>query len=183
MTAVRVALFVLGVGFLFATLRIVVQFLRYRSLRQSALVTWPVETPATYPWLLALGVVAGILVFIKLVVQQQPPQRAFGEGMMLLYYAYAVPLRMKIGCGLFADGIWTDAGYIPYAKIGGLSWREGKTIKLVITYRLRSIARSLTVPRDHYAEVRRFLRDKIAAHDIHFTGKTLDLGGDDRDHI
>ena len=183
MTAVRVALVVLGVGFLFATLRIVIQFLRYRSFRHSALVTWPVEAPATYPWMLGLGVIAGILVFIKLVVQQQPPQRAFGEGMMLLYYAYAVPLRLKIGLGLYTDGIWTDAGYIPYAKIGGFSWREGKAIKLVISYRLRRIARSLTVPRDHYAEVRRFLRDKIAAHDIDFTGKTLDLGGDDRNRV
>ncbi len=183
MSAIRVALFVLGVGFLAATLRIVFQFLRYRRFRRSALVTWPVETPATYPWMLALGVVAGILVFVKLVVQQQPPQRAFGEGMMLLYYAYAVPLRLKIGRGLYADGIWADADYIPYTKIGGLSWREGKTIRLVIIHRLRSLARSLTVPRAHYAEVRRLLRDKIAAHDIDFAAKTLDLGGDDRDRV
>ena len=61
--------------------------------------TWPSEKPPLYGWLLALGVVAGVLVFIKLVVQQQPPQRAFGEGMMLLYYAYAVPLRVRIGAG------------------------------------------------------------------------------------
>ena len=145
--------------------------------------TWAVETPATYPWMLALGVVAGILVFVKLVVQQQPPQRAFGEGMMLIYYAYAVPLRLKIGRGLYADGIRTDAGYIPYAKIGGLSWREGRTITLVIIYRLRRLAHSLTVPRAHYAEVRRLLRDKIAARDIHFAGKMLDLGGDDRNRV
>ncbi len=183
MSGIRVALFVLGVGFLVATLRILIQFLRYRRLRGAALVTWPVETPATYPWMLALGVVAGILVFVKLVVQQQPPQRAFGEGMMLIYYAYAVPLRLKIARGLYADGIWADADYIPYAKIGGLSWREGKTITLVVIYRLRSLARSLTVPRAHYAEVRRLLRDRIATHDISFTGKALDLGGDDRDRV
>ena len=119
MSGIRVALFVLGVGFLVATLRILIQFLRYRRLRGAALVTWPVETPATYPWMLALGVVAGILVFVKLVVQQQPPQRAFGEGMMLIYYAYAVPLRLKIARGLYADGIWADADYIPYHHAGG----------------------------------------------------------------
>ena len=145
--------------------------------------TWPSEKPPLYGWLLALGVAAGVLVFVKLVVQQQPPQRAFGEGMMLLYYAYAVPLRLRIGRGLYAGGIWSDSGYVPYSKIGGLSWREGATITLVIIYRLRSLARRLTVPRIHYGEVRRLLRDKIAAHDIHFTGKTLDLGADQRDLV
>ncbi len=145
--------------------------------------TWPSEKPPLYGWLLALGVVAGVLVFIKLVVQQQPPQRAFGEGMMLLYYAYAVPLRVRIGRGLYAGGIWSDSGYVPYSKIGGLSWREESTITLVIIYRLRSLARRLTVPQAHYGEVRRLLRDKIAAHDIHFTGRALDLGADQRDVI
>lgn len=181
--AVGVALFALGVGFLVANLRILGQFVRYRRLRASALVTWPSEKPPLYGWLLALGVVAGVLVFIKLVVQQQPPQRAFGEGMMLLYYAYAVPLRVRIGRGLYAGGIWSDSGYVPYSKIGGLSWREESTITLVIIYRLRSLARRLTVPQAHYGEVRRLLRDKIAAHDIHFTGKALDLGADQRDVI
>lgn len=181
--AVGVALFALGVGFLVANLRILGQFVRYRRLRASALVTWPSEKPPLYGWLLALGVVAGVLVFIKLVVQQQPPQRAFGEGMMLLYYAYAVPLRVRIGRGLYAGGIWSDSGYVPYSKIGGLSWREESTITLVIIYRLRSLARRLTVPHAHYGEVRRLLRDKIAAHDIHFTGKALDLGADQRDVI
>ena len=145
--------------------------------------TWPGEKPPLYGWLMALGLVAGVLVFVKLVVQQQPPQRAFGEGMMLLYYACAVPLRVRIGRGLYAGGIWSDGGYVPYSRIGGLSWREGATITLVIIYRLRSLARRLTVPHAHYGEVRRLLRDKIAAHDIHFTGKTLDLGTDQRDLV
>lgn len=180
---VDVALFALGVGFLLAILRILGQFVRYRRLRPSALVTWPAEKPPLYGWLLAFGLVAGVLVFVKLVVQQQPPQRAFGEGMMLIYYAYAVPLRVRIGRGLFARGIWSDAGFVPYAKIGGLSWREEATIKLVIIDRLRSLARPLTVPQKHYAEVRRLLRDKIATDDIQLAGRTLDLGADARDLI
>ena len=43
--------------------------------------------------------------------------------------------------------------------------------------------RRLVVPREHYAEVRRVLRDRIAAHDIHFTFKTLDVGADERDRV
>lgn len=144
---------------------------------------WPGDKPPLYGWLLAFGVAAGVLVFVKLVVQQQPPQRAFGEGMMLLYYAGAVPLRLRIGRGLYRGGIWSDGGYVPYSKIGGLSWREGAAITLLIIYRLRSLTRRLTVPRAHYAEVRRLLRDKIAARDIHFTGTALDLGTDERDRV
>jgi hypothetical protein len=37
----------------------------------------------------------------------------------------------------------------------------------------------LTVPTNLYGEARRLLRDRIATHDIHFAGQTLDLGGHD----
>ena len=83
---VGVVLFVLGIGFLIANLHIFWQFFCYRRLRSSALVTWPREKPPFYGWLLAFGVVAGVLVFIKLIVQQRPPIQALGEGMMLVYY-------------------------------------------------------------------------------------------------
>ncbi len=182
-TSIGVVLFALGIGFLLANLRIFWQFLWYWRLRSSALVIWPGEKPPFYGWLLAFGIVAGVLVFVKLVIQQQPPIRAFGQGMMLVYYAYALPLRLRIGRGLYADGIWSDGGFVPYASIGGLSWREETRITLVIIHRVRSLARSLHVPQAHYGEVRRLLRDKIATHDIHFTGKTLDLGADERDMV
>ena len=55
---------------------------------------------------------------------------------------------------------------------------------LVLIYRMRAFARRLVVPHSHYGAARRLLRDKIAAHDIHFTGKTLDLGmHDERDDV
>jgi len=38
------------------------------------------------------------------------------------------------------------------------------------------------VPIENYSAARRLLRDKIAAHDIHFSGTGLDLGDrDERD--
>jgi len=182
-TTLRFVLLALGVGFLLANLRIFVQFLRFLRLRSSALVTWPGRKPPLYGMLLALGVVLGGLVFFKVVVQQQTPMRAFGEGMMFLYYAYALPLSMRIGRGLYEDGIWAESGFVPYSKIGGLSWRDGREIELIIIYRLRSLARPLAVPQAHYGEVRRLLRDKIASHDIYFTGRALDLGTDERDLV
>ena len=45
------------------------------------------------------------------------------------------------------------------------------------------MVRYLGVPQEHYGEVRRLLRDKIAAHDIHFTGKGFDLGTDERELV
>ncbi len=182
-TALSAALLALGAGFLVANLRLFIQFLRYWRLRSSVLVTWPGRKPSYYGFLLVLGVVLGTLVFVKLVLQQRPPMSAFGEGMMCFYYAYAFPMSFRIERGLYKDGIWAESGFVPYSEIGGLSWREDREITLVIIYRTRSLARSLSVPRMHYGEVRRLLRDKIATHDIHFTLKSFALGTDERDVV
>jgi hypothetical protein len=108
----------------------------------------------------------------------------FGESMMLVYYSYAQPLSLRIGRGFYQDGIWAEGGFVPYSEIGGLTWREGEQVTLVMMFRWRNFAKSLVVPQPYYGAARRLLRDKIAAHDIHFTGKTLDLGvHDDRDDV
>jgi hypothetical protein len=176
--------FLLGVGFLVANLRIVLQILRFLRIRSSALLTWPGATPPFYGLMLAVGATLAVLIVYKLVVLRLPPTHVFGESMMLLYYACAMPLSLKIGRGFYEDGIWADNGFVPYSEIGGLTWREGDQLTLVLMYRMRSVARRLVVPDIHYGAARRLLRDKIATHDIHFTGKTLDLGlHDERDAL
>ena len=182
-TVLPAALFLLGVGFLGANLRLLARFLRFWALRSSALLTWPGRRPSSYGVSLAFGVLFGVLVFVKIAIQQRPPTDAFGEGMMFIYYAYAFPLSLRIGRGFYDDGIWSDRGFVPYAQIGGLSWREGKELTLVLIHRVRNMIRYLGVPQEHYGEVRRLLRDKIAAHDIHFTGKGFDLGTDERELV
>ena len=177
-------LFVLGIGFLVANLRLLFQFVRFLKIRSSALLTWPGDKPPFYGMLLALGAALGAVIVCKLVILHQEPKDVFGESMMLVYYAYALPLSLKIGRGFYADGIWADTGFVPYSRIGGLSWREGEEITLVLIYRMRSFARRLVVPQRYYGAARRLLRDKIATHDIHFTGKSLDLGlHDERDDV
>jgi hypothetical protein len=172
-------LILLGVGFLWANLRLFAQFARFLKLRSTAVLTWPGRRPPFYPLLVALGAVLALLIVYKLAVLKQHPIQVFGESMMLIYYAYALPLSMRIGRGFYQDGIWADGGFIPYSSIGGLAWREGEQITLVMIYRMRAFARRLVVPQSYYAAARRLLRDKIAAHDIHFTGKALDLGAHD----
>ena len=178
-----VALTGLGFGFLVANLWIVVQFLRFYRYRATALVSWSARQPPYYPIFLGFGVVFTVLLFVKFVVRGQPLISGFGESMMLLYYGILWPLCFRIKRGLYAEGIWTDSRFVPYEQIGGLSWREGREITLVIIYRLRSVARHLAVPHEHYGEVRRLLRDKIDSHDLHFTMKAFDLGGDEREVV
>ena len=177
-------LFVLGVGFFLANLRLLFQFVKFLRIRSSALLTWPGNKPPFYGLLLVLGAILSLLIVYKLAVLHQHPKQVFGESMMLVYYAYALPLSLKIGRGFYEDGIWADGGFMPYSSIGGLTWREDDQITLVMMHRMRAFARRLVVPDSYYGAARRLLRDKIAAHDIHFTGKTLDLGlHDERDDV
>lgn len=177
-------LLLLGVGFLMANVRLVLELARYRRLRRSAVLTWPGRRPPFYGLLLTLGVVLGVLVFVKLVVQERPPRDVFGEGMMFLYYGYLVPLSRRIGRGFYRDGIWSESGFVPYWKIDGLRWKEGEELTLVLIDRVRKLARVLFVPESMYGAVRRLLRDRLTSHEIHFAGKALDLGEhDERDDI
>ncbi|HEX5475449.1 MAG TPA: hypothetical protein VFX12_12370 [Vicinamibacterales bacterium] len=179
-------LFVLGVGFFVASVRVGYQFVRFLRLRSSAILTWPGRRPPFYGLALGLGAVLGLLIIYKLVFLRMAPVQVFGEFMMLIYYVYAMPLSGRIARGFYEDGIWSDGGFIPYSRIGGLTWREreGEPLTLVLIYRMRAFARRLSVPQAHYGAARRLLRDKIAAHRIHFSGTTLDLERhDERDDV
>jgi hypothetical protein len=177
-------LLILGIGFLVANLRIGLDALRFLRRRSSAVLTWRGPRPRYYGLQLALGVLLGLLLLYDLVVLRRPAAQLFGIGMMFVYYGYLVPLSRRIGHGFYADGIWSESGFVPYWKIGAVSWREGEEIALVIVSRLRNLARRLVVPGVHYAAARRLLRDKIAAHDIQLMHTGLELGAhDERDDV
>jgi hypothetical protein len=176
------ALLLLGVGFLVANLRLLLEYVRFRNRRMAALLVWPSPRPPNDSVVLGLGVVLGLLVFYKLVVLHR---QAFGETMMFLYYAYVQPLSRRIGRGFYEDGIWADAEFIPYQEVGGISWREGeREVTLIVISRLRNLARRLTVPGDKYGAARRILRDKIGDQAIRLGGAGLNLGAhDDREDV
>jgi hypothetical protein len=177
-------LLVLGAGFLILDLRLLIQYLHFKRLKPSALLTWPGPRPPLYTLFLAVGALLALLIIYKLAVLRLRPGQVFGEMMMFIYYIYAMPLSLRIGRGFYEDGIWTDGGFLPYSRIGGLTWREGEQITLLLMYRWGNFARQLIVPEPYYGAARRLLRDKIASNDIHFTGKTLDLGlHDERDDV
>jgi hypothetical protein len=177
-------LFLLGVGFFVANLRVFLDWVRFMRRRSSALVTWPGPRPPYYGLLLAIGVGLGLLLFYKLVFLRRSPLRVFGEAMMFLYYGYALPLSRRIKRGFYEDGIWAESGFVPYGQIGAVAWREGPEITLVIVNRIRNLARRLVVPAVHYAAARRLLRDKIAAHEIQLMSTGLVLGShDERENV
>lgn len=172
-------LLLLGAGFLVANVRILVDLIRSFRMRSRALLTWPGAPPRYYGLMVLMALVLAAVVIRKLRYLNLPPTAVFGETMMLAYYGYLIPLRVRIQRGFYEDGVWMDHGFLPYHEIGGLSWREGEPLTLLFIPRMKQVARSLVVPTQFYGAARRLLRDKIARHDIDFWGKTLDLGAHD----
>ncbi len=176
-------LFLFGIGFLAANIKLLADWLRYRARKASAVLIWQAPKPRFYGLCLAMAVLLGLLVMFKLGYQGRPLSHVFGETMMFVYYGYAVPLSTRISRGFYRDGIWADGGFVKYGQIDGVSWREGERITLVLVSHLKSLARHLDVPANVYGAARRVLRDKVKAQDIHIMSG-LQLGvHDERDSI
>jgi hypothetical protein len=176
-------LFLFGLGFLIANLKVVAELLRFRVRRTSSLLVWDAPKPPFYRLSLLLAVVLALLVAAKM-VQRRPVQDYFGEAMMLVYYGYAFPRSTRIQRGFYEDGVWSDSGFMRWAHISAVSWKEEGAVTLILISRLKSIARRLEVPGNLYGEARRVLLDKIKAHDIHMGGAGLDLDSrDDSDAV
>ncbi len=171
-------LFLFGLGFLVANLKVITEILRFRARRPSALLVWQRPKPLFYRFSILLAVILGLLLAAKL-VQRRPPAHYFGEAMMFLYYAYAFPMSTRIARGFYQDGVWADSGFMRWAQISAVSWKEDGGVTLVLISRLKSIARRLEVPGHMYGEARRVLRDQVKAHAIRFGGAGLDLGSRD----
>jgi hypothetical protein len=181
-TIIAATFLLLGVGFLAANARLGLEYARYMRRRRGALLTWRAPRPPYYAMQLGIGVLMGVILFYNVVRMYRLYRgihldwRIFGQAMMFLYYAYLFPMSRAIARGFYEDGIWLDQAFIPYNEIGGITWREGEhDVVLLVTSRLRNLARRLVVPGAQYAAARRLLRDKIARHDIHFGGTGLSL--------
>ena len=172
-------LFVLGLGFLAANLKVTADLLRFQWRKRFALLTWQNPKPRYYGLNLGLGVVLGLLIGYKLFVMQRQPDQVFGEAMMFVYYGYAFPLSARISRGFYRDGVWSDSGFIRWAQISAVSWKEDDRVTLILISSFRNIARRLEVPGHLYGEARRVLRDRVRDHALHIGGAGLDLGSRD----
>jgi hypothetical protein len=172
-------LFLFGVGFFIANLFVFADLIRFRLWKRSALLVWPGEKPRFYGFSLALGVMLGVLFVFKLFVQHRPLNTLLGESMMFVYYGYALPLRTRISRGFYRHGIWSDTGFLKWAQISAVSWKEEGTVTLILISHFRNIAKRLQVPGNLYGQSRRLLRDQVKAHALHIGGIGLDLGSRD----
>jgi hypothetical protein len=179
MEQIQLVRFLLGVGFLVANLRLLMQLVRFFRIRSSALLTWPVPKPPFYRLMVVVGGLLAALILYKILFLQYGALAIFSETMMLLYFGYTMPLSLRIARGFYEDGVWADGGFVRYADIGALRWREGDQVTLVMLPRTRSTVRRLQVPEHSYGAARRLLRDKIAAEDILLAGTPLNLGARD----
>jgi hypothetical protein len=181
------------VGFFIANVRVGLELVRWRRRKAAALIVWPAPKPPFFLMSLGIGVMLGLLILLKayLALRGDPPLSewfrrflgdAFGELMMFVYFGYMLPFSTRITRGLYADGLWTDSGFMRYEQVGGISWR-GTT--LVVISRHRSQARRMEVPSRALGELRRHLRDKISSHDIEIDeGPGIHLGTRDaRDSV
>ncbi len=194
--ALGLTLYALGAGFLIANLLKLREIGRWWRRRSTAQLVWTGPKPPYYGLMLGIGMALGLLILFKAyvvfrqfdsVAQALPVfgRQAFGELMMFAYYGYMLPLSTRISRGLYADGVWTDTGFMPYEQIGGISWREGDRTVLVLISRCQAVARRLEVPGAFLGQVRRLLRDKISSQDIEMDeGPGLHLGARDaRDSV
>jgi Trk-type K+ transport system membrane component len=168
-------LLLFGVGFLVANIFVTIELVRYHRSKRASLLVWPRPKPRYYWANLLLGVILGLLLVAE-VLLKRPMYSLFGEAMMFVYYMGLFPLRTRIPRGFFESGVWSDSGFMRWAEISAISWKEEREVTLFLISNAKNVARRLGVPAERYGEARRLLRDRVKAHDLHITGVGLDLG-------
>jgi hypothetical protein len=170
-----IALLSFGLYFSVLLARGLAGYLRFCRVRPTALLTWPVKRPANFGMLIGLGVVAAGVTVLNGVLHR-PLHHVFSQAIMSLYFILMVPLSARIHLGFYRDGVWADDGFLPYARIGRLAFRETPEIVLILLPRDgASGSFRLPVPRDEYGAVRKVLEEKIRAHVVNVEGGLLGL--------
>ena len=151
----------LGLGLYFSILLVrgMRGYLLFRKVRPTALLTWPVPRSGQLPFLLALGVVAAAVTALNAYLARL--SITVSQALMAAYFIWMVPLCQSIRLGFYDEGVWADAGFLPYAKIGRIAFRETPEIVLILLPRGRSRSFRLPVPPEEYGAARKVLEEKI----------------------
>jgi hypothetical protein len=164
----------LGIYFGVLLLRGLAGYLRFRRLLPTALLTWPVPRPRSGPILFALGLVSTAITLLNGYLAR-PLHHVVSLGLMALYFMLMVPLAGRIRLGLYEGGVWADAGFLPWGRIGRMAFREDPDIVLVLLPRGGSGSFRLPVPPDEYGAVRKLIEEKVRAHVVHMEEGILGL--------
>jgi hypothetical protein len=158
-TMLTIVLGALAVYFSVLNGRGLLRWAQFQRVRPTALLTWPIGHPRNYSLQLILGVVSGAVAFLNAYLGR-PVHHVFSQAVMALYFILIVPLLARIHVGLYRDGVWADAGFLPYAQIGRMAFRETPDIVLFLMPRGASRPMRLPVPPDEYGAVRKLLEEK-----------------------
>jgi hypothetical protein len=153
----------LAVYFSVLLVRGLVGYQRFRRVRPTALLTWPNRRPSHLPLLLGLGVVSTGLTVLNGYLGR-PFHHVYSQAVMAAYFMVMVPLSCRIHLGFYRDGVWADSGFVPYASIARLAFRETPEIVLILLPRGRTGTFRLPVPSTEYGAVRKLLDEKARAH-------------------
>ena len=159
-----VALAVLAVYFTVLVVRMLSILLLFRRMKDTAVLTW--TTPR--PWIqsphfaVSLGLLAAGL-SVLLATLGRPFHHVYSQGVMALYFLLLAPVAGRIPLGVYRDGVWADGGFLPWAKVARLAFRETPEIVLVLLRRGGGAFR-LPVPPGEYGAVRKLLDEKMRAH-------------------
>jgi hypothetical protein len=180
-----------GLGLYFAVLLVqgLAGYLHYRRLRPTALLTWPPRRRAR--GLFFIFFILGLLAPATAVLNwylARPLHHVVSLGLMALYFMLMVPLTGRIRLGLYQEGVWADAGFLPWGRIARMAFRdddeEGERrsrsrataeIMLILVSRGGSGSFRLPVPPDEYGAVRKLIEEKVRARVVNMEGGILGL--------
>jgi len=165
-----------GIGLYFAVqlVRGLVGYFQFRRLRPTAILTWPVPRPRGAAFLFALGILSTAITILN-GYMNRPLHHVVGLGLMALYFMLMVPLAGRIRLGLYEDGVWADAGFLPWGRIARMAYRESPDIVLVLLSRDGARSFRLPVPRGEYGAVRKLVEEKVRTRAVNVEGSLLGL--------
>jgi hypothetical protein len=158
-TMLTIVLGALGVYFSVLNGRGLLLYAQFRRVRPTAVVTWAPGQTRQYRLQVILGVVSGAVAVLNGYLDR-PLHHVFSQAVMALYFILVVPLSARIPLGLYRDGVWADAGFLPYGRIGRIAFQETPGIVLYLLPRGASRPLRLPVPAGEYGIVRKVLEEK-----------------------
>jgi hypothetical protein len=158
----------------------VVQQLAYRRIGSTAELTWLPPRPWFYNLCLGIGFFMVSLTAISIFLLERPLMTEVAQALMAIYYTILFPLSFRIRRGLYATGIWTEGGFVPYSRVRALDWIEKPNVVLVLKTdglfdAFNESYRRLPVPGELYGQVRRVLASHIEDHSLTVRKSVLGL--------
>ncbi|HEY7513546.1 MAG TPA: hypothetical protein VIC87_03665 [Vicinamibacteria bacterium] len=164
----------LGVYFGVLLLRGLLGYLHFRRLLPTALLTWPVPRPRAGRLLFSLGLLSLAITALN-GYMARPLHHVASLGLMALYFLLMVPLAGRIRLGFYEEGVWADAGFLPWGRIARMAFREHPDIVLILLPRGGRGSFRLPVPADEYGAARKLIEEKVRARVVNMEGGILGL--------